>query len=105
MGADAAFAADPPPRYLFARPAIMSLMRRACDYQLAEQAKTRHSNNWIRSTFCTGLLATYRTAGKDPKYKDAAIKWGKRRCRNRHRVIRVMPTIRRVSRSTPNFTK
>jgi rhamnogalacturonyl hydrolase YesR len=62
--------------YLYSRPAIMSLMRRACDYQLAEQAKTRPNNGWVRATFYTGVLATYRTAGKDPRYKDAAIKWG-----------------------------
>ena len=80
-GPKAGFAAEPPlpvapPSYLFSRPAVMSLMRRACDYQLAVQAKTRPSNGWIRATFYTGVLATYRSAGKDPKYKDAAIKWG-----------------------------
>ena len=67
---------DAPPAYLFSRPAVMSLMRRACDYQLEAQAKTRPSNGWVRATFYTGVLATYRSAGKDPKYKDAAIKWG-----------------------------
>jgi unsaturated rhamnogalacturonyl hydrolase len=89
FGANTVFAAEPQTAegsktatlpisasYIYSRPAIMSLMRRACDYQFAEQAKTRHNNGWIRATFYTGVLATYRTTYKDPKYKDAAIKWG-----------------------------
>jgi hypothetical protein len=54
--------------------AIKSLMRRACDYQLTVNAATRPANNWVRSVFYTGVLATHRTTG-EKKYRDAAVTW------------------------------
>jgi rhamnogalacturonyl hydrolase YesR len=53
---------------------VIALMRRACDYQLNEQAATPHKNDWIRATFYSGVLAAFRTTN-DPKYRDAAVKW------------------------------
>ncbi len=54
--------------------AIKSVMRRVCDYQLTANATTSATNNWIRSVFYTGVLATHRTTG-DKKYRDAAVTW------------------------------
>jgi rhamnogalacturonyl hydrolase YesR len=54
---------------------IKFLMRRVCDYQLALDAATRPTNNWVRSVFYTGVMATHRTTG-DNKYRDAAVTWG-----------------------------
>jgi rhamnogalacturonyl hydrolase YesR len=63
--------ASPP---AFASRSVKDIMRAACDYQLEAQAKTRPNNGWIRATFYTGVLATYRVTG-DEKYKNAAVKW------------------------------
>jgi rhamnogalacturonyl hydrolase YesR len=53
---------------------VNALMRRATDYQLTANAETKPTNNWIRSVFYAGVLATDRTTG-DKKYRDAALKW------------------------------
>jgi len=53
---------------------VIDVMRRAADYQLAEQAKTRPNVGWVRATFYVGLMAAYETT-KDQKYLDAAIAW------------------------------
>lgn len=56
------------------RRAITEAMRRACDYQLALQAKGRPDNGWIRATFYTGVMALYQTT-HDPKYLAQARRW------------------------------
>ncbi|HEV2292862.1 MAG TPA: glycoside hydrolase family 88 protein [Tepidisphaeraceae bacterium] len=56
---------------------VIDVMRRAADYQLAEQAKTKPTTGWIRAAFYTGVMALYRTT-HDEKYLDAAIAWSER---------------------------
>src|SRR5215212_8017481 len=56
------------------RDAILDVMRRACDYQLDQQAKTKFDNGWIRGAFYTGVMAAHRATG-DAKYLDAATTW------------------------------
>lgn len=53
---------------------IVDVMRKVCDYQLTTATGVGR-NDWIRSAFYTGVMATYRTTG-DEKYLQAAIKWG-----------------------------
>ncbi|MGI8906953.1 MAG: glycoside hydrolase family 88/105 protein [Candidatus Sumerlaeaceae bacterium] len=59
---------------------IVEAMRKACDYQLQQQAAMRittggkENNGWIRSAFYTGVMATYETT-KEPKYLEAATRW------------------------------
>ncbi len=62
------------PTTLRSRDAVVAIMRRGCDYQLAKQATTKPSDGWVRSTFYTGVLALYDTT-KDRKYLDAATRW------------------------------
>src|SRR5512144_302475 len=57
------------------RDEVLAVMRKTCDHQLAEQARTPFNNGWIRSAFYTGVVAMYE-ASKDQKYLDAAEKWG-----------------------------
>jgi rhamnogalacturonyl hydrolase YesR len=54
--------------------AIVEVMRRAADYQLEAQAKTKHNHGWIRAAFYTGVMALYETT-QDEKYLQAAMKW------------------------------
>jgi len=54
---------------------VISLMRKAADYQLEEQAKKKYDSDWIRAAFYTGVMALYETT-KDEKYREAAIAWG-----------------------------
>jgi rhamnogalacturonyl hydrolase YesR len=66
---------------IFAPVTIKSLMRKACDYQLAEQAqplteKRRRKNDWIRAAFYTGVMAAYHQT-QDPHYFNAALAWSK----------------------------
>jgi unsaturated rhamnogalacturonyl hydrolase len=56
------------------RDEIVAVMKRAADYQLAEQAKGKFSNGWIRAACYTGVMALY-DATKDTKYLDAATAW------------------------------
>src|SRR5688500_1410153 len=53
---------------------IVDVMKRAADYQLEAQAKTKHNHGWIRAAFYTGVMALHETT-QDPKYLDAAMKW------------------------------
>ena len=53
---------------------ILSTMRRVCDYEIATTTGTGR-NDWIRSAFYTGVMATYYTTG-DEKYLQRAIDWG-----------------------------
>jgi rhamnogalacturonyl hydrolase YesR len=53
---------------------ITATMRKACDYQLEQQAKGKADNGWIRGAFYTGVMAAYR-ATQDEHYLDAAMKW------------------------------
>jgi unsaturated rhamnogalacturonyl hydrolase len=55
------------------RAATLALMRKVADYYLASFGNTT-VNDWIRSTFYTGLMATYR-ATEDTKYRDASLSW------------------------------
>src|SRR5206468_5963965 len=65
---------SPSPGDPLSRDAILDVMRRACDYQLDQQAKTKPDNGWIRGAFYTGVMAAHRATG-DAKYLDAAMKW------------------------------
>lgn len=56
------------------RQEVVSVMRRVADWQLANLGP-KQKDDWIRSTFYTGVMATYRTTG-DARYLDEAIKWG-----------------------------
>jgi rhamnogalacturonyl hydrolase YesR len=55
------------------RAATLALMRKVADYYLASFGNTT-INDWIRATFYTGLMATYR-ATEDTKYRDASLSW------------------------------
>jgi unsaturated rhamnogalacturonyl hydrolase len=55
------------------RAATLLLMRKVADYYLASFGNTT-VNDWIRSTFYTGLMAAYR-ATEDVKYRDASLSW------------------------------
>jgi unsaturated rhamnogalacturonyl hydrolase len=55
------------------RAATLALMRKVADYYLASFGNTT-VNDWIRSTFYTGLMAAYR-ATEDTKYRDASRSW------------------------------
>src|SRR5215218_5491544 len=63
-----------PPAADFTAEQVIDVMRRAADYQLAEQAKTKPNVEWVRAAFYTGVMATYRTT-QDAKYLDAALAW------------------------------
>ncbi len=56
---------------------VIDVMRRAADYQLVAQAKTKPTTGWIRAAFYTGVMGIHETT-KDPKYLDAAIAWSQR---------------------------
>jgi rhamnogalacturonyl hydrolase YesR len=56
------------------RDAVLAVMKRAADYQLAEQAKKKFDEGWIRAAFYTGVTALY-DASKDTKYLAAATAW------------------------------
>ena len=58
---------------------IKEMMKNVCDYQLANP--TAHPseskdfpNGWVRASFYTGVMATYKTTG-DEKYLKAAMDW------------------------------
>jgi unsaturated rhamnogalacturonyl hydrolase len=55
------------------RKSILNTMRRACAYQMEAQ-KVNRDNNWIRSTFYTGVLALYETT-HERQYLDASLQW------------------------------
>jgi rhamnogalacturonyl hydrolase YesR len=55
------------------RAATLALMRKVADYYLASFGTTT-VNDWIRATFYTGVMATYR-ATEDVKYRDASASW------------------------------
>lgn len=64
---------------------ILSVMTRACDWQLANlpaealiTGKLRPIKNtdWIRAAFFTGVMATYESTGEE-KYLDAAKRWAR----------------------------
>lgn len=55
------------------RDETLALMRKVADYYL-QSFGTNTVNDWIRSTFYTGLMATY-GATKDTKYRDASKSW------------------------------
>jgi len=62
------------PDPLVDRDETLALMRRVTDYYL-DLFGTNVDNDWIRATFYTGVMATYRATG-DIKYRDAARSWG-----------------------------
>ncbi len=55
------------------RAATLALMKKVADYYLASFGNNT-TNDWIRSTFYTGLMAAYR-ATKDNKYREASLSW------------------------------
>lgn len=55
------------------RAETLALMRKVADYYLASFGNTT-INDWIRATFYTGLMATYR-ATEDVKYRNASTSW------------------------------
>ncbi|MEA2708520.1 MAG: hypothetical protein QOF78_1121 [Phycisphaerales bacterium] len=103
LSADAPAQQTAPPPALPQRDAVIAIMRKAADYQLAEQKKPKKrepsttratapttgpttkkkkpqkeaANDWIRATFYTGVMALHDTT-KDSKYRDAAIAWGEK---------------------------
>ncbi len=58
----------------FDRAAVMAIMRRVADYEIARFG-TGNNNGWVRATFHTGMLAAYRALG-DVKYRDYTVQWG-----------------------------
>lgn len=54
----------------------VTLMKKVCDYQIANPWKCERwkNNDWERSTFYVGVMATYRSTG-DRKYFDQALDW------------------------------
>jgi len=54
----------------------VELMKKVCDYQIANPWKCEpwQHNDWERSTFYVGVMATYRTT-RDRKYLDHALHW------------------------------
>jgi len=58
------------------RAEAVALMRKVCDYQLANPwpYEPVQNNDWQRGTFYIGVMATYRTT-KDHKYLDQALRW------------------------------
>ncbi len=61
---------------VFTREAIVDVMRRVRDYQLAHPWK-QTDRNWIRATYYTGLMGLYRTTG-DRQYLDQAVGWAEK---------------------------
>ena len=59
---------------LFDRAAVMSIMRRVADYEIARFG-TGNDNGWVRAAFHAGMLAAYRALG-DAKYHDYTMQWG-----------------------------
>ncbi len=65
---------------------IEEVMRRVCDWQLANRQATwttlrgrevpLENTSWIRAVFFTGVMATYRVTG-DERYRLAAMEWGR----------------------------
>jgi rhamnogalacturonyl hydrolase YesR len=58
------------------RPFIANVMKRVCDWQLANPVSfnAKNENDWARAAFYTGVIATYQTTG-DTRYRDAAAAW------------------------------
>jgi rhamnogalacturonyl hydrolase YesR len=61
---------------IFSKKAVVSQMRKVCDWQLANPVSfnAKNENDWARAAFYTGVMATYKTTA-DVKYLDAAISW------------------------------
>jgi len=65
------------------RDSVIGVMRKVCDWQLANLPDTAlivgriepiRNTDWIRAAFFTGVMATYETTG-ERKYLDAALEW------------------------------
>ncbi len=71
------------------RDAVVEVVRRVCDYQLAHPVRYRlkrrrnksrkpyPGNEWRRATFYTGVMAAWRATG-DETYRDAAEAWARK---------------------------
>jgi unsaturated rhamnogalacturonyl hydrolase len=61
---------------LTTKPFITNVMKRVCDWQLANPVlfNVKNENDWARAAFYTGVIATYQTTG-DTRYLDAATAW------------------------------
>jgi len=64
---------------------IISVMKKVCDWQLANLPDETivvgrndpiRNTDWIRTAFFTGVMATYETTGED-RYIEAAIEWAR----------------------------
>ncbi len=60
----------------FQKADVLALMERVCDYQIAHPwpFPPRKNNDWERSTFYVGVMATYRVT-KAPRYLAQSLKW------------------------------
>ncbi len=58
----------------FDTPAVMALMRRVADAEIARFGRN-NDNGWVRAAFHIGLLAAYNALG-DEKYRDYTLQWG-----------------------------
>jgi unsaturated rhamnogalacturonyl hydrolase len=69
-------AAQKTDKRLYSSDYIRDVMERVCSWQLANPVSlnSKNENDWARSAFYTGVMATYRTTG-DQKYLDAATRW------------------------------
>jgi rhamnogalacturonyl hydrolase YesR len=54
--------------------AVQEIARRVADYELQRREES-NDNSWIRATFYTGQMATWRLTG-DQRYLDEAMRWG-----------------------------
>jgi unsaturated rhamnogalacturonyl hydrolase len=61
---------------VFSDKAILTQMKKVCDWQLAHPVaiNERNENDWARAAFYTGVMAAYRTT-HDEKYLEEAIRW------------------------------
>ena len=67
---------DPLPKDTVPRKAVVSIMKRVCDWQLAHpvEINAKAESAWARSAFYTGVMATYFTTGKK-RYLREAMRW------------------------------
>jgi unsaturated rhamnogalacturonyl hydrolase len=61
---------------IYKRSVIVGKMEKVCSWQLANPVSfnAKNENDWARSAFYTGVMATYRTTG-DEKFLREAMKW------------------------------
>ncbi len=65
---------------LYSRKYIRSIMKRVCDWQIANpvEINRRNENLWARAAFYAGVMAAYRST-KDTNYLEQAMRWSESR--------------------------